>query len=853
MDDIRLSIHKSSSLSAPHVLCVTESWLNSAVSDNFVSISNYSVFRADRLCGRGGGVAVWVIDFVQCSRITIDQSKPPFIDCVLLYFPYCNLLLFTLYIPPKFSITGNNIITDFISTTFDHFLASHPACSICICGDFNQFDIQPLCSVLNVHNIVNAPTRLGSNSTLDYVLLSPNLVDCYSLSVEAPFANSDHKTLICIPSHVIEKKYFHKKLVYDCRRSNISNLVDCISSIDWQMLIYSDIDVNAKCNIFHDTVYDCFTSCIPSYVVYASNTEPPWFNPVLKVLINRRWEAFRSGDLNLYVTLRDKVKSSILRAKTSWAKRSSSCSRFLWQTANTLSGAYSSNPIDHLFFNYTDSVSAADAINFSLCNVFHKEDIDFPTVINSTSNDWHFNVDPQCVLNAFNKYSATKAYGSDWIPTYVYKIIAPFICAPLAHLFNLSVSTCTFPDVWKISHVVCLPKCSHPTINDIRPISLLALPSKIFEKLVFDSLKDTFICNFGTSQFGFRPNSSTTLALIALNDFVTRTLDQPNIAGVQVVSYDFTKAFDKAAHSVVISSLADCKFPSSFIAWVNSYLCNRYQCVRIGSVVSKPGKVTSGVPQGSVLGPALFSIIVSSFVTANNAAYTIKYADDITILFPLRRDDDNNYIGDEHAHFINWAMSKKLTVNPKKCKCLVIKGSRYVTPYPLAGIPFVRELKLLGVVYNSAFNFNSHVSYVTSICSSKLFALRVISRHLPKVNCIDIYNSLIRTILEYCSPLFVGINVNNSKKLEKIQSRAHRIICGPLCNRNCLVPLASRRILAAVKLFNIASNCSSNLLHCLIPPRSAHNTCRFIQPVFISARRRNSFVPFVCAHMNCYL
>ena len=692
-----------------------------------------------------------------------------------------------------------------------------------------------------------------SASILDHVLLSSGICDIFTVNVDAPIANSDHKSVKCIPKSAIQSTKFFKRTVFDFRHSHIANLLDCISAIDCRLLIDLDVDVNAKCDIFQQTLYECFSTCIPSVDVFVSSKDPPWLNPVLKHIITKRWEAFRSGNIAYYKMLSAKVKKIIINSKNSWAKRSCKSSKFLWQTTHCLLGSKETKSVNNLFLNYRDCYEAAADVNRVLCSVFQNSDDTHDSTLshsNIDTPDWIFHITPRCVLQAFNKYDANKAYDSDLIPTCVYKIIIPFICEPLAHLYNLSVKTCTFPSPWKYSHVICVPKCPHPSIADIRPISLLPLCSKIFEKFVYNSMFDTFVRNFGSTQFGFRPHSSTTHALISLHDFVTSSLDRDDIGGVQIVSYDFSKAFDKVSHAIIIDSLTYCKFPTNFIDWTKSYLRMRMQRVRIGSVVSDVRTITSGVPQGSVLGPALFSVVVSSFSTLSNVAHVIKFADDITIVFPLFKNSSNDYILNEHDHFLSWASSKNLIVNKLKCKSLLVQSSRNIAFCTIPNTPFVNELKLLGVTFNSQFNFNSHISHVVKNCARKLFALRVVSKHLSSKDCITIYNALLLSVLEYCSPLFVGINSSNNSKLESIQNRAHKIIHGRNCTCNSFHSLYSRRLSAAVKLFLNCANNSSSLLFNIMPPKSKLRHNHYIQPLSRTSRRLNSFVPFVTNAIN---
>ena len=141
------------------------------------------------------------------------------------------------------------------------------------------------------------------------------------------------------------------------------------------------------------------------------------------------------------------------------------------------------------------------------------------------------------------------------------------------------------------------------------------------------------------------------------------------------------------------------------------------------------------------------------------------------------------------------AMSIFISMNglrPKNFSSTILNVNLYLSTRPklqitLLSMTFLLSIKLLGVILNSQLNFNSHISYIVSRCSCKLFALRIVSRFLSTHHCINIYQGLIRSVLEYCSPVFVGLGANNSQKLENIQSRAHRIICGPSCDCNKFV------------------------------------------------------------------
>lgn len=289
MDNIRLFV--STVTPQPQILCISESWFHCAVSDNYINMPNYSVFRDDRVGRCGGGVAVWTVNYLLCNRVSLVHPKPCDFDCVFLHFYKLNIFLSVLCIPPLVARNSCVLISNYIVNEVYIFLNINPGCKVIITGDLNRFDITFLCEELCLISKVNEPTLVNGNATLDFVLISENLSDRYSVTVESPVSTSDHKSVLCVPNTILkDNSSFFKHIVYDYRHSNIVNFVLCVKNIDWNLLIASDIDVNSKCDIFQTTLNDCFVNCIPTNEVYMTNCEPPWFTPLLKLLINQRWE-----------------------------------------------------------------------------------------------------------------------------------------------------------------------------------------------------------------------------------------------------------------------------------------------------------------------------------------------------------------------------------------------------------------------------------------------------------------------------------------------------------------------------------------------------------------------------------
>ena len=144
---------------------------------------------------------------------------------------------------------------------------------------------------------------------------------------------------------------------------------------------------------------------------------------------------------------------------------------------------------------------------------------------------------------------------------------------------------------------------------------------KILERFILSRMKSTIIEHYGSDQFSFRPQSSTTCALIAIDDFITATIDRPEVEGVQMVAYDLSKAFDKLKYDVILSRLCTCRISPVVVSWFANYFTNRKQFVKVGTECSHMIDVTSGVPQGSVIGPFIFSLVAGSFNFDPNNCY----------------------------------------------------------------------------------------------------------------------------------------------------------------------------------------------------------------------------------------
>ena len=391
------------------------------------------------------------------------------------------------------------------------------------------------------------------------------------------------------------------------------------------------------------------------------------------------------------------------------------------------------------------------------------------------------------ILKQLRDLKVKKATGLDGIPARFLKDSAAVIAPTVTFLVNLSLSTGSVPDEWKKARVVPLCKSGgRENMDNYRPISILPVLSKILEKAVNSQLQQ-YLKKFdilSPTQSGFRQHHSTESAVIYFTDEIRRHADAGRLTGALFV--DLKKAFDTVPHKELISKLERFGFVDNSIAWFTNYLSNRSQVVSLGSNLSVPIPVENGVPQGSILGPVLFTLYINDLPSCINFSNVIMYADDTVIFFSSAQLMEVELkLNMELTSLSEWLCGNKLLLNLKKTEFVVFGTQQRLCRQGIEGIDITLgeesvkhcdSFKYLGVILDSNLSMNQHIDYVKKKVSKML---GIFSRARPSLtieSANKLFKSMILPILDYCGAVFHGCGKGNEEVLERLQRRGGRIV-----------------------------------------------------------------------------
>ena len=379
------------------------------------------------------------------------------------------------------------------------------------------------------------------------------------------------------------------------------------------------------------------------------------------------------------------------------------------------------------------------------------------------------------ILKIINKMDNKSSSGYDMFSNKIIKAIKNEISKPLTLIINQMLESGIFPDSLKIAKIIPLYKKGNiNSITNYRPISLLPTLSKVFERVIFNQLYLYLDHNnlLSEEQYGFRANHSAELAAIKLADYIVQEIDR-KLTPVNIY-IDLSKAFDTLNFDILLYKLHYYGITDIALKLLKSYMSNRKQYVKYNVNESGFKEIKTGVPQGSILGPLLFSIYINDLSTISNTFKFIMYADDTTIYFNTEdfpKDNLAKHITTELDKVDVWLKHNKLSLNVDKTKCMTFHTCQKkieLLQLSIDGKPIehVKYFKFLGILFDENLTWKCHINMVTNKLSKVIGILNRLKHVYPQNALLSIYHSLFATHLNY-GLLLWGTHVNRVSKLQK--------------------------------------------------------------------------------------
>ena len=382
---------------------------------------------------------------------------------------------------------------------------------------------------------------------------------------------------------------------------------------------------------------------------------------------------------------------------------------------------------------------------------------------------------------AIDKLENKSSSGHDGISNKLLKLLKIELSKSLTLIINQMITTGIFPDSFKISKITPLFKKGDVSmLSNYRPISLLPTISKIFERILYNQLYDYFNSNnlLAEEQYGFRTNHSTEYAAVKLVDNVSKEMELGNTPTALYI--DLSKAFDTLSFDILLYKLNYYGIKDNAFKLLKNYLTNRRQYEVYNSQNSETLDISTGVPQGSILGPLFFSMCINDLITVSNKLKFIMYADDTTIYFNLEDFDPYNLerdLNNELEKITLWLKMNKLSLNVQKTKLVIFhRRQKQINELNISingtDIERIESFNFLGLHIHESLSWRTHTDVVRNKISKVVGILYRLNNIFPKYILQTLYNSLIMSYINY-GLLLWGVE---SHRIEPLQKKAIRLI-----------------------------------------------------------------------------
>ena len=425
-----------------------------------------------------------------------------------------------------------------------------------------------------------------------------------------------------------------------------------------------------------------------------------------------------------------------------------------------------------------------DALNDFFQSVFTQEVLkDMPHLVPRQVNEV---LDDICITEEDVKtrllnINPWKAPGLDGLHPRMLIGCASALSGPLRALFQKSLDLGTLPSAWKRAVVKPIfKKGDHHELGNYRPVSLTSIVAKIMEKIVKKRIMEHLLQHelLSEFQYGFIPGKSCESQLLSGINMWTNYIEEGH--PVDIIYTDFKKAFDAVPHERLLIKLKAYGLGDKVVNWLRGFLCGRKQCVSVNGSMSSWAEVTSGIPQGTVLGPLCFLIYINDLPEVVKTSSILMFADDAKLFCPVSSTQNCDELQRDFDNVLKWSTIWQLPLNLDKCSVMHL-GSKNAFHRYSAGDVLINQTvseRDLGVQIDHQLKFHEHTASVLKKCKSIVAVIKRSFICLNRRLITMLYKALIRPVLEYGNSVWGPSYMGDKVALEKLQRRVTKMVTG---------------------------------------------------------------------------
>ena len=827
------------------IFCIQETKIDKTFPNSQFIVNGYNIFRRDRKKG-GGGIMIFIRDSITavCKKTTCKSVEALFLDITV---GRTHFALIAAYKPPS---VENALFTSDMYHLLDK--ATSLRDNIICLGDLNCDIGNPLdnnkqgrclldiCDVYDLDSLINTPTRISTQraSCLDVILT--NVPGYFKESGTFEAGLSDH----CLVYTILNKKLPQPKAeivkVRSFKNFNQDSFCDDLSRVPFSLAYLFD-EPDDVYWAWEKLFVDVLNDHAPIKSFKRRHRDFQFITPEMREVMRERNRSKRqfnrsrkTDDWEKYRLLRNKAVSMKRKAVqdhfANLCKDKNSDQKKFWNTIKPYISSRKKQTshnerivlkdngvivreqkeVAEVLIEHFSSAKDADSSESQRPSIQRK----IENNVDSSRSFTITNTNSDEVKSIMKNLKINKSTGHDQIPALAIKESAEILCHPFSSLVNYLFDAGKVPLSWKLGEIVPVHKkdCTLTKTN-YRPITILPVLSKIFEKLVHTRIGSYFEEVYHKNVFAYRQHHGCDSAILSLTEEFKKELDSRKVIGL--VSMDLSKAFDNLPHDLVVKKLEEYGGDLKVINLITNYLSDRHQRVKLSGNYSSLKAITKGVPQGSILGPLLFNIFMNDLAYVIDQSTLFSYADDTQIFKSAENIDDVEHsINIDLKSVDQWYENNQMKRNISKYQAITF-GKPNRTPVFTCediAIPVKDELEILGVTLDSRLKFESQIRKICRKVSQQIAVLNRLKKILPFETRKSIYRAFIAPHFNYCSESWHHCCKRGQNKLEKINERAIRFVTRDksttydtlLKQLNLLSPFNQRIVKMATNVYKVA-------------------------------------------------